>query len=216
MEHLWIWLVYLIIGYLIGNLSFSYIISRLIWKEDIRELSSGNAGASNMTINHGWGFGFLVFLLDFMKTFLLVKFLGQMPLIDNISQDQLLSLSLSVGLMSVVGHVYPFWLKFRGGKGTASAIGLGFGLSTSLGIIGLVTIVLVTVLSGYVALGGVLLWLSLAIGAWFIFKNSTITILLLIFTIFSAYLHRENLDRIIKGEEISLKMKFDEEDKKKK
>lgn len=216
MNNVLIWIIYLIIGYLVGSLSFSYIVARLRWKEDIRELGSRNAGASNMTINHGWGYGVLVFILDFLKIFLLVKFFDKFPYLSNLPGEQVLLLKLCVGLMVVIGHVYPFWLKFRGGKGTASAIGLGFGLSTNLGLIGLATVILVTVISGYVALGGILLWLSIAIASWFIFKNAIVTILLLIFTLFSAYLHRANLGRILKGEETSLKMKFDDEDKKKK
>ena len=216
MDKILIWVIYLIISYSIGSISFSYIIARLLWKEDIRELGSGNAGASNMTINHGWSLGFLVFALDFLKTFLLVRFASKFPYLPTFNESDLLIFSSSLGLMSVIGHVYPFWLKFRGGKGTASAIGLGFGLSAKLGVIGLLTIVIITLVTRYVALGGIFLWLGLSIASWFIFKNITVSLLLLVFTLFSTYLHRKNLVRILNGEETYLKMKYDKDDKIKK
>lgn len=211
-----IWVYYLFISYLIGSISFSYYISKVLWKEDIRDKGSGNAGASNMTINYGWRYGVLVFFLDFLKTFLLVKFISFLPMVYQLSDNQIFYLALSAGLMTILGHVYPIGMKFRGGKGTASAIGLAFALSYKLGVIGLTTIVLITLITKYVAIGAIMLWLSLALGAWFIFRNYTVVGLLIIYLAFSLYLHRANIYRIINGEETSLKLKFDKKDRIKK
>lgn len=211
-----LWFLSLVLAYLLGSLSWSYILARAIYKEDIRDKGSGNAGASNMTINHGWRLGVLVFALDFLKTFLLVKFLPQVSIVNETIGDQAFFLAIVAGLVSILGHVFPFWLNFKGGKGTASAIGLGFGISTKLGLIGLATIVLVTILTKYVALGGIALWISLAIGAYVFTKDLRILALLLLFTCVSIYLHRENIKRIINKEEVSLKFKYDDKDKEKK
>lgn len=211
-----IWVLYIFIAYLIGSISFSYYISGILWKEDIREKGSGNAGASNMTINHGWGYGVLVFLLDFFKTFAVVKFISFFPFVKMLPPQQIFYLGLVCGLASVLGHVYPIGMKFKGGKGTASAIGLGFAMSTKLGVIGLVTIVLITIVTRYVAIGAITLWLSLGLGAWFIFRNYTVVGLIFVFLGFSIYLHRININRIVKGEETSLKLKYDNKDKIKK
>lgn len=176
-----IWVFYAFLAYLLGSICFSYYISRYLWKEDIREKGSNNAGASNMTINHGWFYGVLVFFLDFMKTFLVVKYISFFPFVKTLPQDQIFYLGLVCGLMSIIGHVFPIGMSFKGGKGTASAIGLAFALSAKLGLIGLSVIIIVTMASRYVALGAIALWVSLIVYVWLIFNDATMLGLILYF-----------------------------------
>lgn len=208
-----IWGICLFISYLVGSISWSYILTKKLFGYDIREKGSGNAGASNVTINHGWKFGVLVFLLDFLKTYLVIKFIHLVPGFENLDQDSQFTLRVFSGLMSIIGHVYPFWMNFKGGKGTASAIGLAFGLDPIIGLMGFLTIALVTMITKYVALGGISLWLGLTILSYIYYKNIYITVGLFVFTILSIYKHKDNLKRILTGEEVTLKKDFKDKDK---
>lgn len=214
MQNILIVLLCVFIGYLIGSVSWSYILTKLIWGYDIREKGSGNAGASNVTINQGWKFGVLVFLLDFLKTFIVVKLINYILGVENIDKIGQFHLSIAAGLASIIGHTYPFWLNFRGGKGTASAIGLAFGLSIMIGIIGFLTIALVTVLTRYVSLGGIALWLSLVVSTYAYYSNIYISLAIFIFMLLSIYKHKENIVRIMNGEEVGIKRKYGGEDRK--
>lgn len=213
MNNILTWVICLLIGYLLGNISASYILTKKLFGYDIREKGSGNAGASNVTINHGWKFGVLVFLLDFLKTYLVIKFIHLVPGFENLDQDSQFTLRVFSGLMSIIGHVYPFWMNFKGGKGTASAIGLAFGLDPIIGLMGFLTIALVTMITKYVALGGISLWLGLTILSYIYYKNIYITVGLFVFTILSIYKHKDNLKRILTGEEVTLKKDFKDKDK---
>lgn len=206
-------LIIFLLSYLLGSLSWSYIISKLIWKEDIRQKGSGNSGASNMIINHGWKYGAIVFLLDFFKTFLATKLIYLFEVSKNYSQDKILIVSAVAGFISILGHIYPFWLNFKGGKGTASALGLAFALDWKLGLIGIISIVVVTLVTNYIAIGGMTTWLFLAIGSWILFKSTIISSLFILMMLISIFLHRKNIRRIKQGTENGLKRKYDDKDK---
>ncbi|MDA3850125.1 MAG: glycerol-3-phosphate 1-O-acyltransferase PlsY [Spirochaetaceae bacterium] len=114
-------------GYMIGSISFSIILCRWIFKQDIRDLGSGNAGATNVYRNFGWKPALVVFLLDFSKGFLPVFFLGLITQPWNIQEQwtvqswEILRLALFVSL--AVGHGFPLWFGFKGGKAVATSAG---------------------------------------------------------------------------------------------
>ena len=155
----------LIAGYLLGSISWAYILGKIIWKEDIRTKGSGNSGASNMAINHGWKLGIIVFILDFLKTILVMKFFAISAINNGLWYHQILAVRAVAGFASIIGHIYPFWLRFKGGKGSASALALGFGLDSTIGFVATITIVLVSLITNYVSLGGIFVWLALAISS---------------------------------------------------
>lgn len=204
----------IVIGYLVGTVSWAYIIGKFLWKEDIRTKGSGNSGASNMAINHGWKYGIVVFILDFLKTILVMKIFAHLGLNNGLWYQQILAVRAVAGFASVIGHIFPFWLNFKGGKGSASAIALGFGLDPFIGLAGAITIILVSIITNYVSLGGIFVWLGLAASSWIVFHNIYITGGFIIMFFLSLYLHRNNLKRIKAGTESGIKRKYDDNDKK--
>ncbi len=122
-------IISVVVAYLIGSIPFGYLAAKLRGI-NIREVGSGNIGATNIARNLGWKLGAVVGVLDFMKSF--VPVMIARLLFDNIGYI------LLVSIMPIVGHIFPIWLNFRGGKGVASIFGLlgaYFGLPTFLGFL---------------------------------------------------------------------------------
>ena len=144
-------------AYLLGTLLGSLILGRLRGV-DIRSMGSGNAGATNALRTQGRLFGFLVLLIDVVKGVIAVRWL---PAADfpGIGIDPLLSrewLTVACGFAVIVGHVYPVWFEFRGGKGAATVIGVIAGLELRLLVPLLLSWIIVLLLSGYVGLATML------------------------------------------------------------
>ncbi len=115
-------LIFSIIAYLIGSLSWAIIISKVFMKEDIRSKGSGNAGATNITRNYGKKVGLIVFVLDIAKPVVAVA----IPSIIMEHTDSALFSNMSlqlIGLFALIGHIYPVFFKFKGGKGAATFVG---------------------------------------------------------------------------------------------
>lgn len=133
------------VGYFLGCLNMAYLIVKTKG-EDIRDIGSHNAGASNVYISIGKGYGVLVGALDILKGFLAVE------LVALLFPDHAL-LSVLAGIFAVLGHIFPFWMKFRGGKGLATFMGLLLGMDwryfVAMGIL-LIAILLIT---DYIGLG---------------------------------------------------------------
>src|ERR1700722_9951891 len=149
--------VKLLIAYLLGTLLGSLILGRLRGV-DIRSMGSGNAGATNALRTQGKLFGFLVLLIDIAKGVLAVWWLPStaLPGIDidaGVSREWL---TVACGFAVILGHVYPVWFEFRGGKGAATVIGVVAGLELRLLIPLLGSWIVVLLLSGYVGLATML------------------------------------------------------------
>ncbi len=126
-------------------------------KQDIRTLGVGNAGASNTVTVFGWKMGVVVAILDILKA--IISILVIRYLFKN---SDIFSLYLN-GTSVILGHNYPFFMKFRGGKGTASTIGMLFGINYKLGILGVLVILSITLLTDFIALGTISLVLFFCI-----------------------------------------------------
>lgn len=193
------YLLIIIIGYLFGCLQWSYILSKTLKKQDIRKLGMGNAGASNTVTVFGWKMGVTVGLLDILKaiiSILLVKYLFKDTNIFNLYLN---------GTSVILGHNFPFFMGFRGGKGTASNLGMLFAINLKLGILGLLVILTVTLITDYIVLGTMAL-VSFFILATIYFKYGTGSLILAIFiALLSVYKHLPNLERIYRKEEIGLR-----------
>ena len=190
-------LICLIIGYGFGCFSTAYVIGKAN-NIDIRNYGSGNAGTTNALRTLGWKAGFLTFLGDAIKAIipvLLVRFLMQ-----NDSYGQLLPLYAGLGV--VLGHNFPFWLKFKGGKGIAATGGVMFAFDWRLGIAALVLFLIVVLLTRYVSLGS--LMISILFPVWILIMysgNLHMLIVSLIFTVSAFIKHRSNMKRLINGTE---------------
>jgi glycerol-3-phosphate acyltransferase PlsY len=188
-------LLSIIIGYLLGNIQASYLLAKAIKKVDIRTLGFGNAGMSNAVESLGWKFGLLVGFIDVGKGILSVLLIKYLFKIDFNPDGALL---LYFNAYSVIlGHIYPFHMNFKGGKGTAALIGVLIGLNPLYGLIGILIIIIVTLITDYVTIGTLALTLYV-IGITIYFNMGMIPLLISISgSLLSLYYHLPNYRRIL-------------------
>ncbi|MCG1552194.1 glycerol-3-phosphate 1-O-acyltransferase PlsY [Staphylococcus epidermidis] len=197
-------IVMLILSYLIGAFPSGLIIGKLFFKKDIRQYGSGNYGATNSFRVLGRPAGFIVTFLDIFKGFITVFF----PLWFPVHADGVISTfftnGLIVGLFAILGHVYPIYLKFNGGKAVATSAGVVLGVNPILLLILAIIFFSVLKIFKYVSLSSIIAAISCVIGSIIIHDY----ILLAVSGIVSIILiirHKSNIVRIFKGEEPKIK-----------
>jgi acyl phosphate:glycerol-3-phosphate acyltransferase len=189
-------------AYLLGSIPFGFLLVWLVRKEDIRATGSGNIGATNVLRSGAKGLGVLTFLLDFGKGYAAVavaEWLGH-----NQSAVTVSHLAIAAGLSVILGHIFPVWLRFKGGKGVATAFGVFLALCPKAALAALVLWVVVVALTRYVSLGSILaaavlpfltLWLSPGRYNW---VSGAVVFLCCWIVIVK---HRQNIERLIQGTE---------------
>jgi glycerol-3-phosphate acyltransferase PlsY len=193
----------LLIAYLLGTALGSLILGRLRGV-DIRNMGSGNAGATNALRTQGKLFGFLVLLVDVAKGVLAA---GWLPgaVLPGIGIDPEVSrawLTVACGFAVIVGHVYPVWFEFRGGKGAATVIGVVAAMELRLLLPLLVSWVVVLLLTGYVGLATMLSTCVLAVAVWMLEPNNVpLGTFCAAIAVFVIYTHRANIARMRAGKE---------------
>lgn len=191
------YLVMILAGYVLGCSSMAFYLSKLK-HVDVRKHGSGNLGASNATTLLGWRAGILVALHDIGKAALAV-ILGRLlfPEAENIG--------LVAGVACVLGHIFPFYLKFRGGKGFASFWGMTLALNWKLALALALLAVLITVITDYISLATTAT--AIAVPVYYVITQQSLLppLILLIATGVILFKHMENYRRIMKGEEIGLR-----------
>ena len=196
----------LIIGYFIGNLESGYLFGKHK-NMDIRDYGSGNAGATNTLRVLGVKAGLIVFLGDFSKSLipcLIVRYIFR----DNVSLSYIYMLYIGLGV--VLGHNFPFYLGFKGGKGVASTAGIIMALDARIAVICLLLFILVVSITRFVSLASMLVMIALIICAnYFVISDYGFTdnsplefrILVVIIGLLSIFMHRANIKRLIDGNE---------------
>ena len=187
----------ILIAYLLGSSNMSYYISK-IKGVDMQTKGSKNLGASNAMVLLGWKYGILVGIHDIGKSALAV-FLAQLIFPD------LPYIGAVAGVSSVLGHIFPFYLKFKGGKGFASYIGMTLALNWKLALIICVIIVLATLITDYIVVGTTLTITIVPTALGIMERNWLLPLILLLGTIVIIWKHRENYVHIVKGTEIGLR-----------
>lgn len=185
-----------VVAYLIGSISFSIIFTRAIKKVDIRNYGSGNAGATNTMRVLGKGPAIAVLLLDALKgvvAILIAKLLHLPEWAVDVT-----------GLLAMVGHVWPIYHGFKGGKGVATTIGIFLILAPLATVItGIITIIIIAI-TRYVSLGSLFLILATPLLSYFFGASLSFIIVGLLLFVLSVYKHRENISRLIQGKENKL------------
>lgn len=197
----------ILLGYGFGCLQWSYILTKLFKKQDIRSLGVGNAGASNMVISFGWKVGLLVAVLDILKAIISILIIRYIFKLDDPS-----SLYLN-GAGVILGHNYPFFMNFKGGKGTASTIGMLFGLNYKLGLLGVLVIVIVAFATNYIVLGTMALVLFLILATAVLNLGYIPIIIAAFIALQSLYKHLPNIKKIIEKKEPLLREALSKKEK---
>lgn len=183
----------LLISYFVGTISGSYIIGNLFLNKDIRKYGSGNAGTTNAMRVLGKKAGVLTFLIDFLKGALVTL------IIRRIFGGEFVPLAI---LGAVIGHDFPFYMKFKGGKGVATTLGALALFNFPLTIICYVVWVLGTVLTKMVSVGSILFFVSIIIVYSFMSNLAMSNILIIdIIALIGIIRHKDNIKRIIAGNE---------------
>lgn len=233
--------VLLIVSYLLGSIPFGLVIGKVVKKVDIREHGSKNTGATNAVRVLGFKLGALCFLLDALKgalIIIIVRFLiffdvglgydlGMIQVNENIN----IHITALYGLTAVIGHVFPIFLKFKGGKAVATSVGALLGLAPIIGLLGILVFYIVLKMSGYASLGSLcgastalvmlfvydifmgkadygVLYFEYNKYNWVNFSIEVISVFLYVLIIFLR--HSSNIEKLNKGTELKFEFKDEE------
>ena len=185
----------LFLSYLIGSIPFGFLLTKIFLKKDIREIGSGNIGATNALRTGNKLIGYSTLILDISKAvilLLIIKF--------NFSEYLFIS-SIAVFL----GHVFPIWLKFKGGKGVATYVGILFSINVYFGLIFVITWFMIFALSKYSSLSSLVASISIPIYLIILAQFDQIIFFTIMF-ILIFFTHRENIKRLKNKEETKTKI----------
>ena len=191
------YIIVVLLAYLMGCSNMALYIAKLK-KQDLRSGGTGNLGASNATILLGWRAGVAVGIHDIGKSALAV-------ILAELIFPDLPYIGALAGVASVLGHIFPFYLKFKGGKGFASFIGMSVALNWKIALAVLALMVVVTLITDYLVAGTVTTIVLVPVSIGFMTQSAIVPLILLVATAVIIYKHRENFVRMYNGTEIGLK-----------
>jgi glycerol-3-phosphate acyltransferase PlsY len=186
-------------SYFLGSIPFGYVLARSVKGIDVRSVGSGNIGATNTARAMGRRWGTLVGVLDAVKGFVPAALLSRFVFT---SPDERIPLALLAGLAAVLGHCFPIWLRFKGGKGVATACGVILGVDPVVFCAGGLVWLLTLATTRFVGLSSLLMTAAFPIAAWWIHPDTPLfpVVAALIFLLILVR-HRANLNRMIEGKE---------------
>lgn len=191
------YILVILMSYVLGSSNMAKYIAA-IKKVDLSAGGSGNPGTSNAVILMGWGAGVLTAVHDIGKSALAVV-LAQMMFPD------LPLIGAAAGVASVLGHIYPFWLKFKGGKGFASYLGMTIALHWKFSIAVLLLVVVVTLITDYIVAATTTTIVIVPVGIGLLAQSWLLPLILLIASAVIAWKHKDNYVRMYKGTEIGFR-----------
>lgn len=195
-------LILIISAYLIGSIPTALIISRSFFGVDIREYGSGNMGATNTFRVLGSKFGTIVMVGDMLKGILAVALYNLLPYYLTNELDRT-NLMIGLGLAAVLGHIYPIWAQFRGGKGVATLFGMLLAIQPVVAASCVAVFLLVLFLTRYVSLSSILAGVALPVCVLWIYNEKEV--FYRVFAVAVAALvvltHQKNISRLLKGNE---------------
>ena len=191
--------IFIIIFYLIGSVPFALILPKLFGLGDIRNIGSGNVGATNVLRTGNRYLAFGVLCLDVLKG--LIPFILLNSFFDNIG----LLHTILLCHFAILGHIFPFWLKFKGGKGVATYIGFLFGINLFLGLSFITVWMVIALITRYSSLSSIVASLIAPI-YFFINNNNYICIFLLYLFLLIILKHSKNIKRLIDRTENKIKL----------
>jgi glycerol-3-phosphate acyltransferase PlsY len=195
-------LLVIVLAYLVGSIPTSVWVSKHFFNIDIRDYGSGNAGATNTYRILGSKWGTFVMIADMLKAVLAIKLAFLLP--DAYESDlYLINMQLGLGLAAVIGHIFPIWANFRGGKGVASLFGMVLGIQPNVALCCVGIFILVLYFTRWVSLSSILAGIAFPIFILVIFNEPehlyrAFAIMVALMVVFT---HQKNIGRLLKGSE---------------
>ncbi len=200
-------LIVLVLPYIIGSIPFGYIITKMSGLGDIRKIGSGNTGATNVLRTGKKKLALCTLLLDGGKGAVTIWLINGLPHFIEKSEigfggatTQLFELSLSIGFFAILGHCFPIWLKFKGGKGVATGLGVLLAAVPYAGLAACAAWIATAKISKYSSLSALIAFLIAPIVTLFIYGSAPAAICALI-TLLIWVRHKDNIKRLLKGKE---------------
>ena len=184
-----------IISYLIGSIPFGLILTRVFLKKDIRDIGSGNIGATNALRTGNKLIGYTTLILDISKAIIPVIFV-------KINFPELIFVA---SLCAFLGHVFPIWLKFKGGKGVATYVGILFSINILLGTIFIISWIVIFILTKYSSLSSIIGAISIPLYFLLTGQSNNVIFFIIMFVLI-FFTHRENIKRLKNKEESKTKI----------
>ena len=215
-------LIIAVISYLLGSIPFGYLLVRIFRGQDVRQTGSGNIGATNVARTGSKGLAVATLILDAAKGYLavwlafhlrgaIVPYFSPAPIgtaADMSSALEALQYAYSgaalAALFAILGHMFPIWLRFKGGKGVATALGAFTALAPMAVLVSLVVFVAAVAMTRYVSLGSILSAVALPCAAWWLnpFVRTTATMALIVASCLLIIIrHKDNIRRLLAGTE---------------
>jgi glycerol-3-phosphate acyltransferase PlsY len=197
------WLATLPIAYLLGSVPFGYLLVRFIRHEDIRAVGSGNIGATNVLRSGAKGLGIATLLLDCLKGTLAVLLAFQLARHAGLDREQAFDLASAAAVAATLGHTFPVWLGFRGGKGVATALGVFLVLSPRSVLVALLLFVAVVGFTRFVSLASMAAAASIPVSAGLLLSSRSPAVLaaFLGLPLLVIVKHQANIRRLLAGTE---------------
>ena len=200
-------ILFVLLAYLTGAFPSAVWVGKFFYNTDVREYGSGNAGATNTFRVLGKGAGIPVLLMDIFKGWLSVSYVNFISNADDLSPELFFENQLAFGIAAVIGHLFPIYTGFRGGKGIATMLGLLIGLHPMAALFSFVVFVLVFLISRYISLGSIIASLAFPIFVILVLgsKISSLNLFAIFVPILSLITHQKNIERLVRGEETKIK-----------
>jgi glycerol-3-phosphate acyltransferase PlsY len=213
--------IIVVVSYLLGSIPFGYLLVRIFRGEDVRHTGSGNIGATNVARTGSKGLAIATLLLDALKGYAAVSFALWLaenyrlktPLPTNvygqsweprISAQTVFVLAALAAFVAILGHVFTIWLRFKGGKGVATAAGSFFALAPRAMLVALLLFVLIVALTRYVSLGSIVASAAFPLCVWWLVPGARSALVLLLMAGCSVLViarHQDNIRRLLAGTE---------------
>ena len=184
-----------IVAYLAGSIPFGLILVKITGAGNLREIGSGNIGATNVLRTGRKNIAIATLILDCGK--------GGITVI--LAQNYGLDHAVIAGVTSVVGHIFPIWLKFRGGKGVATVLGVLLAIAWQVGLTAVATWLIIAAIFRYSSLAAILALTLSTVYAWYL-PDTNVSIMTTLIAGLSILRHKENIWRLIKGNESKIKL----------
>jgi glycerol-3-phosphate acyltransferase PlsY len=196
-------LLVIAVGYLLGSIPVGYLLMRIFLKQDVRSVGSGNIGATNVLRSGGKGLGAATFLLDVVKGASAV-FIGAQIAMHFEPGAVLRNMQALAALSAVIGHIFPVWLRFKGGKGVATGFGVFLVAAPYAALAAIAVFTLVLLITRYVSLASILGAASFPLFAWILVRGDRPPFFIAVQFAVSLLIiakHHQNISRLLAGTE---------------